>query len=621
MVCIGEFSVNYQLRKCVYTPIQAGVSCKWAHDSQRFLLEFFDPIQDSPSQIYHFALPLCPSLSWLYNSYTTGLSSKVKVVKGPPAGWGACLRTVLLGDHLHTHAHWKDVIAVALHSGVIVTLDGITGSQVAVLSGHVHSVSSLSFSSDGTFLVSGGEDTTLKLWDVQTGGIVKTFHGHTGRVFSISISSNCTTIASGSSDKTIRLWDIQIGKCHHIIEQKASVDCVSFSPMNPQHLISVSGGVVQWWDVSGCKIKPPYEGSYAAFSLDGTHFALCGGKVTTIQNSDSGVIVAKCPTDIDSTCCCFSPNGRFVAIAADTTAYVWDITSTHPHLIETFIGHTDIINSLTFSSSSSLISASGDESVKFWKIGASSVDLVTSDPGHIPPTSAAIVSVSLQAESDIAISSYQDGVVKTWDISTGLCKASFQTPAKGGSWIDAQMIDGRLVVVWVWKEQIHIWDAKKGELLQVVEGVSNNIWDLRISGDGSKVFLLTGRSIQAWSMWTGEALNEVTVQDKSCVDLLCTGGLRSCLHFSNPLAQGISDSSPVPLPNTSSERPYLDFIGGGWWYDGPSWIKDTVTGKEVYQLSGRYARPHVVQWDGRYLVVGYETEEVLILDFNKMLPQ
>jgi hypothetical protein len=77
-----------------------------------------------------------------------------------------------------------------------------------------------------------------------------------------------------------------------------------------------------------------------------------------------------------------------------------------------------------------------------------------------------------------------------------------------------------------------------------------------------------------------------------------------------------------PIANTSSEKPYLYFIGGAnWWYEGPSWIVDTGTGKEVFWLSGRYARPAEVQWDGQYLVTGYDSGEMLILDFEQMLPQ
>jgi len=63
---------------------------------------------------------------------------------------------------------------------------------------------------DGTLLVSGSRDDTVKLWDVQTGGVIKTFRGHTDCVLSVAISADCTMIISGSSDKTIHLWDIQI---------------------------------------------------------------------------------------------------------------------------------------------------------------------------------------------------------------------------------------------------------------------------------------------------------------------------------------------------------------------------------------------------------------------------
>ena len=61
-----------------------------------------------------------------------------------------------------------------------------------------------------------------------------------------------------------------------------------------------------------------------------------------------------------------------------------------------------------------------------------------------------------------------------------------KTPAKGSIYGDAQLIEGRLILVWHARRNIHIWDIEKGELLQTVHTPTTT--GLRISEDGSKVF-------------------------------------------------------------------------------------------------------------------------------------
>ena len=282
---------------------------------------------------------------------------------------------------------------------------------------------------------------------MQTSDVVRTFQGHTLPVCSISISPSYTTIASGSNDKTIHLWDIQTGECYGIIHQESSVNSVHFFPLDPQRFISLSGLKVWKWNINGHKISPQYDGSHAAFSPDGTKFVLCNGASVQVQGSDFRTVVAEFHTKNTSiSYCCLSPDGRLAAIAAGHTAYVWDITNSEPCLIETFVGHTRNITSLVFSSPTSLISTSQDKLVKFWQIGASSTSPDVTDPKSIPYTSP-IKSITLQAKYGIVISSDSDRVVRIWDLSTGLCKASFQTPAKGSCLRDAQLIDNRLVLL------------------------------------------------------------------------------------------------------------------------------------------------------------------------------
>jgi len=588
-------------------------------DGQRLLLEHFDVISNSPSQIYHSALLFSPSSSWLRSSYSTELLQEVRVVKGLPAEWGMCSRTVPLHNCPQAFACWRDIVAVGLKSGDIVTLDGITGSRAATLSGHTGPVGSLAFSSDGTSLVSGG-GKVVKLWDVQTGGVIRPFHGHTNWVYSVSISATHTMIASGSEDKTIRLWNIQTGGCCHMIELQNWVACVNFSPKNPQYLISISGGEVQQWNTDGHQINSPHNGSQIAFSSDGTQFASCQGVAINIWNSDTGKIETNFHAPNGSIRhCCFSSDGRLVAVATGNTIYVWDITGPGPCIIETFVGHTSHVTSLAFSSPSSLISSSSDQLIKFWQISAPATGPAATNPKSTPLSPALIKSVTLQATYGIVISSDSDGVVKIWDISTGQCKESFQTPAKNPHQSDARQVESGLIVVWQDGSEINIWDVEKNESLQTITAPGPNTESVRISGDGSKVFCLHWKSIQAWSISTGEVIDEVEVEISGPQRHLTVDGPRvwvcSPLSESQGWDYGIPGSRPLQLPNV----PSLYLNDTKLWDISQSRIVDTVTGRVVFQLPVRFIKYVNAQWDGWYLVVLHESREVLILDFNSVL--
>jgi len=286
--------------------------------------------------------------------------------------------------------------------------------------------------------------------NIQTGGVIRTFCGHTYTVWAVSISPDHTTIASGSGDTTIHLWGTWTGECHCVIDgHNATVKFISFFPTNSQLLISASeDNTVQQWDISGHKIGPAYEGSGVAFSPDGIYFISWRylGSVATVQNSDSGVVVAKLQVPSSCLrCCCFSPITKIVAGCAGHTIYIWDITSPGPHLVKTLIGHIKDIRSIAFSSS--LISTSWDQSIKFWQIGTLPMDPVTTNPESTPLISGSIMFVSLQTADEIAISINKGGVLRVWDILTGLCKTSFHCPVDHYSINNMWPVDNRLILV------------------------------------------------------------------------------------------------------------------------------------------------------------------------------
>jgi len=546
------------------------------------------------------------------------------------AEWGACTCTVSCNhDYTVTLTYQNSTIATGLRDDIVI-FDALTGSHSAVLFGHGEYVISLAFSSDGTMLVSGSQDKTIKLWDVQTGGVVKTFHGHTETILSVSISVGNTMIASGSVDKTICLWNIGTGGCHVIKGHNDGVSTVNFSPTNSQLLLSASrDGTVKKWDTDGHQIGPPIAGTHVAFSPDGTQFVSCNGTAVTIWDTDSGAAVVEFHmVHVESKYCCFSPDGRIIACAAHQTIYLWDITGPEPHLIKTLVGHTDDITSLIFPSLT-LISASKDNLIKFWEIGASSTSPVAPHTESTSLTSAPIRAVSLQAKDGLAFSVDSAGVVRIWGTLTGLCKESIETQAKDIETGDIQLIGGRLVIVGYkvnsdqdWK--LHVWDAEKGEL-QTIDGTTNQPRGLRISGDGSTVFLVDDYELQAWSIQTGVpgGKGSISREYPYHLDPLWIDGSKVLVRCGGPPIRswdfGIPGSDPIEISPTSLGRPRLDFTGiTSGQTVGKIGIEDRATGNMVFQLTGK--KPTAVQWDGCYLIAGYGTGEVLILDFSNVLP-
>jgi WD40 repeat protein len=96
--------------------------------------------------------------------------------------------------------------------------DATSGGELRTLVGCRDAVNSVAFSPDGRYLLSGScakknktKDCikgSIKLWDAATGAELHEFNGHSDVVTSVAFSPDGRFALTGSGDKTLKLWDV-----------------------------------------------------------------------------------------------------------------------------------------------------------------------------------------------------------------------------------------------------------------------------------------------------------------------------------------------------------------------------------------------------------------------------
>lgn len=80
-------------------------------------------------------------------------------------------------------------------------------------SAHGHGVTCMAFSKDNSQLVSGSFDTTIRMHGLKSGKMLKEFRGHTSFVNSVTYTIEGTQLLSASSDGSVKV--LLLGPYHH----------------------------------------------------------------------------------------------------------------------------------------------------------------------------------------------------------------------------------------------------------------------------------------------------------------------------------------------------------------------------------------------------------------------
>jgi WD40 repeat protein len=86
--------------------------------------------------------------------------------------------------------------------------DVTSGQQLLSVTGHGEgvNVAGITFSPDGKWVATTGNDASVQVWDAATGGAIYKLTGHTGPTFGVAFSPDGRSLASSSVDRTIKVW-------------------------------------------------------------------------------------------------------------------------------------------------------------------------------------------------------------------------------------------------------------------------------------------------------------------------------------------------------------------------------------------------------------------------------
>ena len=396
------------------------------------------------------------------------------------------------------------------------------GALTGILKSHGGSVTALDISLDGRFAVSGSEDWTLRLWNLQTNRVVRTFEGHAGVVHAVAFTTDTRSILSASEDRTLRCWDVGSGELEHVYRgHTLAVKGLAIRGDDRTVATLSEDGTVRVWELATKASRVLHKArdhqlSGIAFAADGNTLAFGAGdwtiRLVTLDGSSEQTLSGH--TGIVR-CVAFVPGeAQLVSGADDGVVRVWSLPD--GNLLRELAGHDGGVDSIAVTSDGThIVSGSKDKTIRVWGLDTGE-ELQVLD-GHAGYVKAVVIS----AATGQVMSGSTDRTIRQWDIDAtsgnGVVSAHREAVA-----LLSIAADGRRAISGTQSDTLTVWDIPTGDRLDGrisvshaskpivvgrLQGHVGPINTLQLTADGVRAF--TGSRDRTLRVWNVEQLTAV----------------------------------------------------------------------------------------------------------------